>query len=68
MSYFFRNEQKPCMPCCKIVDRAQMSKTIIIVVKHFTLGGQRSLETAVNVAIETFDKFVVTYFVTELNV
>ena len=34
------------MPCCKISDCAQMSKTIIAV-RHFGLGGRESLETAV---------------------
>ena len=34
------------MPCCKISDCAQMSKTIIAV-RHFGLGGRKSLETAV---------------------
>ena len=34
------------MPCCKISDCAQMSKTIIAV-RHFELGGRESLETAV---------------------
>ena len=34
------------MPCCEISDRAQMSKTIIAV-RHFGLGGRKSLETAV---------------------
>ena len=36
------------MPCCKISDCAQMSKTIIAV-RHFGLGGRESLETAVTV-------------------
>ena len=35
------------MPCCKISDCAQMSKTIIAV-RHFGLGGRESLETAVS--------------------
>ena len=35
------------MPCCEIIDCAQMSKTIIAV-RHFGLGGRESLETAVN--------------------
>ena len=35
------------MPCCKISDCAQMSKTIIAV-RQFGLGGRESLETAVN--------------------
>ena len=34
------------MPCCEISDCAQMSKTIIAV-RHFGLGGRKSLETAV---------------------
>ena len=34
------------MPCCEISDCAQMSKTIIAV-RHFGLGGCKSLETAV---------------------
>ena len=34
------------MPCCEISDRPQMSKTIIAV-RHFGLGGRKSLETAV---------------------
>ena len=35
------------MPCCEFSDRAQMSKTINAV-RHFGLGGRKSLETAVN--------------------
>ena len=34
------------MPCCEISDCAQMSKTVIAV-RHFGLGGRKSLETAV---------------------
>ena len=41
------------MPCCKISDCAQMSKTIIAV-RHFGLGGRESLETAV---IDSITKF-----------
>ena len=46
------------MPCCKISDCAQMSKTIIAV-RHFGLGGRESLETAVilYVRIQTFVMF-----------
>ena len=39
------------MPCCKISDCAQMSKTIIAV-RHFGLGGRESLETAVKLGPE----------------
>ena len=34
------------MPCCEISDHTQMSKTIIAV-RHFGLGGRKSLETTV---------------------
>ena len=34
------------MPCCEISDCAQTSKTTIAV-RHFGLGGRKSLETAV---------------------
>ena len=40
------------MPCCKISDCAQMSKTIIAV-RHFGLGGRESLETAVNLVFQS---------------
>ena len=39
------------MPCCKISNCAQMSKTIIAV-RHFGLGGRESLETAVMLMME----------------
>ena len=42
------------MPCCKISDCAQMSKTIIAV-RHFGLGGRESLETAVNTAFFSYN-------------
>ena len=41
------------MPCCKISDCAQMSKTIIAV-RHFGLGGRESLETAVMATMSPF--------------
>ena len=40
------------MPCCEISDCAQMSKTIIAV-RHFGLGGRKSLETAVILCPQT---------------
>ena len=39
------------MPCCKISNCAQMSKTIIAV-RHFGLGGRESLETAVTINLQ----------------
>ena len=40
------------MPCCEISDYAQMSKTIIAV-RHFELGGCKSLKTAVSYRAQT---------------